>query len=33
MAKEALEKENISSFHEKVLFFVNYIIDTLIIIP
>lgn len=29
MAKEALEKENISSFHEKVLFFVNYIIDTL----
>ena len=29
MAKRALDKENIKSFHEKVLFFVDYIVDTL----
>lgn len=29
MAKRALDKEDIKSFHEKVLFFVDYIVDTL----
>ena len=29
MAKKALDRENINSFHEKVLFFVDYIVNTL----